>query len=254
MIAGGDGSVDARSLRWQLVAVLRRGAAHPDPVRARAGTATPTRHTLYLLTLPVAVVLLARIPLSSRSGTSASTAAPTASEPNEGAGRSGSRSAGSSARDGRDGVRLRDPRPLARGLRRTPSASTSSSSPSVIVAIVGNAAEHGGAIVIARRGNTRARDRDRDLVVDAGRGVRRPGRRAALVARRRRPAARRSASSRSRRWRRRGVRDARRLGRHARGAGRASCSSASTRRRRRVLPRRSAPLGLEAAPASRVKA
>ncbi len=45
----------------------------------------------------------------------------------------------------------------------------------VIVALVGNAAEHGGAVVIARRGNMAARRRDRDLVLDPGRRVRRAG-------------------------------------------------------------------------------
>ena len=41
----------------------------------------------------------------------------------------------------------------------------------VIVAIVGNAAEHGGAIVIARARQDEARERDRDLVERAGRAA-----------------------------------------------------------------------------------
>ena len=47
----------------------------------------------------------------------------------------------------------RDPRPLARRLRARGRPLASSSSSFVIVAIVGNAAEHGGAVVIAHRGN-----------------------------------------------------------------------------------------------------
>ena len=51
----------------------------------------------------------------------------------------------------RDGVRQRDPRPLARGFAQAVGASEFFIA-AVIVAIVGNAAEHGGAIVIARAG------------------------------------------------------------------------------------------------------
>ena len=53
----------------------------------------------------------------------------------------------------------------------------------VIVAIVGNAAEHGGAIVIASRGKLRSGDRDRRLVERAGGAAGDPGGGAALVAR-----------------------------------------------------------------------
>ena len=45
----------------------------------------------------------------------------------------------------------------------------------VIVAIVGNAAEHGGAIVIAREREDAARQRDRHLIERPGRVARRPG-------------------------------------------------------------------------------
>ena len=59
MIAGGDGKVDTRSLRWQLAAVFGAVAAAPDPVDPAVGTAArPSRHSLYLLSLPVSVVLL----------------------------------------------------------------------------------------------------------------------------------------------------------------------------------------------------
>ena len=50
----------------------------------------------------------------------------------------------------------------------------------VIVAIVGNAAEHGGAVVVAARGKMKLATRDRDLLERAGRGLPDPGGRAAL--------------------------------------------------------------------------
>ena len=56
--------------------------------------------------------------------------------------------------DRRDGVRLGALRRLARGLRRALGLSDFFVA-AVIVAIVGNAAEHGGAIVVARRGKTK---------------------------------------------------------------------------------------------------
>ena len=52
----------------------------------------------------------------------------------------------------------------------------------VIVAIVGNAAEHGGAVVVAYRGQGQARGRDRALLRRAGRRVPHSRRGAALVA------------------------------------------------------------------------
>ena len=54
----------------------------------------------------------------------------------------------------------------------------------VIVAIVGNAAEHGGAVVVAYPRKDRARGRDRARVGGTGRGLPHPGCRAALVAHR----------------------------------------------------------------------
>ena len=56
-------------------------------------------------------------------------------------------------RDARDGARLRGPRALARAFGKKVGLSEFFIAV-VIVAIVGNAAEHGGAIVIAQRGNT----------------------------------------------------------------------------------------------------
>ena len=58
MIFGGEGRVDARSLRWQLIAVVGATVLLLVPSIPRwAGD--PSRHSLYLVTLPVAVVLLA---------------------------------------------------------------------------------------------------------------------------------------------------------------------------------------------------
>ena len=73
-------------------------------------------------------------------------------------------------------------RPLARPLRprgRTPDQFFIAV---VIVAIVGNAAEHGGAVVIAHSWEHDARDGDRDHLVDAGGAVRRARGRAPLLA------------------------------------------------------------------------
>jgi Ca2+:H+ antiporter len=57
MIFGGDGPVNARSLRWQLFAVFGAMLLILVPSVPRwAGD--PSRHSLYLVTLPVAVILL----------------------------------------------------------------------------------------------------------------------------------------------------------------------------------------------------
>ena len=85
----------------------------------------------------------------------------------------------------------------------------------VIVAIVGNAAEHGGAVVVAHPRQDRARRRDRARVGRAGRGLPHPRGRAALVAHR--PALAELPAGRDRR--------ARRLGRPSPR----SCSSAGSR-------------------------
>ena len=54
-----------------------------------------------------------------------------------------------------DRARRRDPRRLARGVRRTRPALSDFFVAAVIVAIVGNAAEHGGAVIVARRGKVK---------------------------------------------------------------------------------------------------
>src|SRR6059058_3395933 len=57
MIVGGEGRVDARSLRWQLIAVFGAMGLLLVPSVPR-WTGGPSSHTLYLITSPVAVVLL----------------------------------------------------------------------------------------------------------------------------------------------------------------------------------------------------
>ena len=151
MIFGGEGRVDARSLRWQLFAVLGAMALLLVPSIPR-WSGDPSRHTLYLLTLPVAAVLLAvYVVITVRN-----------------------------LRIHRDAHR-EEASAHAWSFRRSlvwlalATAATALVSEilvhsledfghavglheffiaAVIVAIVGNAAEHGGAVVIAHRGDT----------------------------------------------------------------------------------------------------
>jgi Ca2+:H+ antiporter len=58
MIFGGEGRVDARSLRWQLIAVIGAMTLLLAPSIPR-WTGDPSRHALYLVTIPISVVLLA---------------------------------------------------------------------------------------------------------------------------------------------------------------------------------------------------
>ena len=152
MIAGGDGRLDARSLRWQLFAVFGAVAfiALPSAISWNGGS--HERHSLYLLSIPVSVVLLIgylvvtirnlRIHRATERG-----------EPSPEVW----------------------PLPVSIAVLAVATVATAFVSEIlvhsldhfgkavgldeffiavVIVAIVGNAAEHGGAVVIARRGNT----------------------------------------------------------------------------------------------------
>jgi Ca2+:H+ antiporter len=150
MIAGGDGKVDTRSLRLQLAAVFGAVLLLLVPSVPRWSGA-PSRHTLYALTLPVAILLLL--------GYVAITI--------------------HNLRIHRDAAR-HEPRANAWPLRTAVgwllAATVATAFVSevlvhsleqfghavglgeffiavVIVAIVGNAAEHGGAVVVASRGN-----------------------------------------------------------------------------------------------------
>ena len=84
-------------------------------------------------------------------------------------------------RHGRDRGRSRGPRALAQDAFAETAGLSQFFIAAVIVAIVGNAAEHGGAVVIAAPRQDQARHRDRDLVERAGRPVRDSGDRVDLV-------------------------------------------------------------------------
>jgi Ca2+:H+ antiporter len=152
MIAGGDGKIDSRSLRVQLFAVLGAVAllAIPSAFSWRGGS--HERHSLYLVSIPISIVLLiAYIVITVRN-----LRIHRASERTEPAHGSWS---------------------LPKSIAILAAATTATALVSeilvhsldhfghavglneffiavVIVAIVGNAAEHGGAVVIASRGNT----------------------------------------------------------------------------------------------------
>jgi Ca2+:H+ antiporter len=153
MIAGGDGEVDARSLRWQLFAVFGAVVLLTIPSALAWNGGSHERHSLYLVSLPIsAVLLLAYLVITWKN----------------------LRIHRAAERDA--------PHDSAWSLKRSlvvlgvATAATAFVSEIlvhsldhfgktvglneffiavVIVAIVGNAAEHGGAVVIARRGNTR---------------------------------------------------------------------------------------------------
>jgi Ca2+:H+ antiporter len=151
MIAGGDGELNARSLRVQLLAVLGTvGLLLIPSIPGWHGN--PERHSLFLVTLPIAAILLigyAWVTVRSFRRHNAEVRA------------EASKTAW----------------PLNRALATLAAATIATALVSeilvhslqefghavglgeffiaiVIVAIVGNAAEHGGAIVIAKRGNT----------------------------------------------------------------------------------------------------
>jgi Ca2+:H+ antiporter len=153
MIAGGDGDVDARSLRWQLFAVFGAVALIAIPSGFAWGGGSHERHSLYLVSLPISAVLLVAYLvitwLNLRIHRSAEREAPAESA------WSLTRSlvalgiaTAATAIVSEILVHSLDHFGKAVGLNEFFIAV-------VIVAIVGNAAEHGGAVVIARRGNTR---------------------------------------------------------------------------------------------------
>jgi Ca2+:H+ antiporter len=152
MIAGGDGKVDTRSLRWQLFAVFGAVALLAIPSAFSWGGGDQERHSLFLLSIPISIALLVvyvvitvrnlRIHRATEHGA-----------PAEGSWT------------------------LRRSIVVLAAACVATALVSevlvhslehfgkqvglneffiavVIVAIVGNAAEHGGAVVIASRGNT----------------------------------------------------------------------------------------------------
>ena len=154
MIAGGDGEVDARSLRWQLFAVFGAVALLAIPSALAWGGGSHERHSLFLLSIPISVGAPRRLPRDHDAQNLRIHRAAERTEAGE--------HAWSLVPIARGPRTLRPPR-----RRSSPRSSCTRSADFgkavglneffiavVIVAIVGNAAEHGGAVVIARRGNT----------------------------------------------------------------------------------------------------
>jgi Ca2+:H+ antiporter len=153
MIFGGEGKVDARSLRWQLIAVIGAVALIAIPSAFSWGGGSHERHGLFLLSIPISVVLLAAYLVITVRNLRIHRAAERP-EPAEHAW-SLQRSllllglaTLATAIVSEILVHSLDHFGKAVGLNEFFIAV-------VIVAIVGNAAEHGGAVVIARRGNTK---------------------------------------------------------------------------------------------------
>ena len=120
MIAGGDGKVDARSLRWQLAAVLG-SVALLLVVAVPSWHGRPERHSLYLLSIPVSIVLLlAYVVITVRNLRIHRAAERTEASHSAWSLRKSLLLLGD--RDARDRVRLRDARALARRTSARPSA------------------------------------------------------------------------------------------------------------------------------------
>jgi Ca2+:H+ antiporter len=152
MIAGGDGKVDTRSLRWQLTAVFGAVVLLLIPSIPAWSGGSHERHSLFLLSLPVSVVLLlAYIVITVRNlrihrAAERSEAVASAWSLRRSIGTLAAATA-MTALVSELLVHSLDHFGHAVGLDQFFVAV-------VIVAIVGNAAEHGGAVVIANRGNT----------------------------------------------------------------------------------------------------
>ncbi|MGN6798205.1 MAG: calcium/proton exchanger [Gaiellaceae bacterium] len=152
MIAGGDGEIDARSLRWQLFAVFGAVALLTIPSALAWGGGSHERHSLFILSIPISAVLLFAYLGITWQNLRIHRAAERV-EPSEHAW-SFKRSlivlgvaTAATAIVSEILVHSLGHFGKAVGLNEFFIAV-------VIVAIVGNAAEHGGAVVIARRGNT----------------------------------------------------------------------------------------------------
>jgi Ca2+:H+ antiporter len=152
MIAGGDGKVDSRSLRWQLLAVLGAVGLLTIPSALSWGGGSHERHSLFLVSIPISIALLVVYAVITVRNLRIHRATER-TEPSEGSWT------------------------LRRSIIVLAAACIATAFVSevlvhslehfgdqvglneffisvVIVAIVGNAAEHGGAVVIAHRGNT----------------------------------------------------------------------------------------------------
>jgi Ca2+:H+ antiporter len=151
MIAGGDGKVDTRSLRLQLAAVFGAVLLLLVPSVPRWAGA-PSRHSLYLLTLPIAALLLcAYVAITIHN-----------LRIHREAERSDADAGAWSMKKALTWLAVATAATalvsevLVHSLEQFGHAVGIGEFfiAIVIVAIVGNAAEHGGAVVIARRGNT----------------------------------------------------------------------------------------------------
>jgi Ca2+:H+ antiporter len=152
MIAGGDGKVDTRSLRWQLFAVMGAVVLLTIPSALSWNGGSHERHSLFLVSLPISIALLAAYVVITVRNLRIHRAT------EHGAPAEGSWTLRNSlivlaaacvatALVSEVLVHSLEHFGKVAGLNEFFIAV-------VIVAIVGNAAEHGGAVVIAKRGNT----------------------------------------------------------------------------------------------------
>jgi Ca2+:H+ antiporter len=152
MIAGGDGAVDARSLRWQLTTVFLAVLLLVIPSAFAWGGRSPESHGLFVLSIPLSFVLLATYLVV----TIRNLRIHRATE---------SREAGEHAWPFQTAIAVLTVATVATAFVSEVLVHSLNHFGEtvgldqffisvVIVAIVGNAAEHGGAVVIARRGNT----------------------------------------------------------------------------------------------------
>ena len=152
MIAGGDGKVDTRSLRWQLFAVFGAVGLLTVPAALSWGGGSRERHSLFLVSIPISIALLAIYVVITVRNLRIHRASERA-DASEGAWTFKrsilvlAAACIATALVSEILVHSLEQFGKAVGLNEFFIAV-------VIVAIVGNAAEHGGAIVIAKRGNT----------------------------------------------------------------------------------------------------
>ena len=153
MIAGGDGEVDTRSLRLQLFAVLGAVLLIAIPSALSWGGGSHERHSLFLVSIPVSVVLLAAYLVITVRNLRIHRAA----EREEAAAHAWSLKKSVVWLAGATVATALVSEILVHSLHHFGKAVGLNEFfiAVVIVAIVGNAAEHGGAVVIAKRGNTR---------------------------------------------------------------------------------------------------
>jgi Ca2+:H+ antiporter len=152
MIAGGDGKLDARSLRVQLFAVFGAVVLLTIPAALSWGDGSRERHSLFLVSIPVSIVLLAvYIVITVRNLRIHRATEHTAAAEGSWSLRKSilvlAAACIATALVSEILVHSLDHFGKAVGLNEFFISV-------VIVAIVGNAAEHGGAVVIAHRGNT----------------------------------------------------------------------------------------------------